>query len=119
MVRIAKNEITTIGSGSGTETWHIKNLSVTSLLSPSEVEKGHDFRNSRQDGLKFEVAIYLVYNISLIKCDNTDGKMSKLYDLALTLFITKELSCINKSSQVSFFFQLVIIFSLQFTICLF
>ena len=51
--------------------------SVTSLLSPSEVEKGHDFRNSRQDGLKFEVAIYLVYNISLIKCDNTDDPVVK------------------------------------------
>ena len=85
MVRIAKNEITTIGSGSGTVTWHIQNLgwidmgvtSVTSLLSPSEVEKGHDFRNSRQDGLKFEVANYSVHNISLIKCDNTDDPVVK------------------------------------------
>ena len=41
------------------------------------------------------------------------GKMSMLHDLALTFFITQELSCINKSSQ------LVIIFSLQLTICLF
>ena len=51
--------------------------SVTSLLSPSEVEKGHDFRNSRQDGLKFEVANYSVHNISLIKCDNTDDPVVK------------------------------------------
>ena len=46
---------------------------VTSLMSPSVV----GFKKHKQDGLKFEVAIYSVHNFSLIECHNTDDPIMK------------------------------------------